>query len=104
MVFEKDVVEEYTLMKGELNPYSQHVATHLEAVTGTHYDLLREYPSWHDGYRVYASVMQAMVKGCQATVANFDEALALLAKDVTPVHDFGARQLGRTSLAALKQG
>jgi hypothetical protein len=103
MVFEKDVVEEHTLQQRELNPYTKHVALQLEAATSTHYDLLREYPSWHDGYKVYASVIQAMVTGCQATVANFDKALALLAKDVTPVHDFGAVELGRTTLAALTE-
>ncbi|HVA10900.1 MAG TPA: hypothetical protein VNG32_01915, partial [Candidatus Dormibacteraeota bacterium] len=65
---------------GEPNPYTNKVLNHLQAATGTKYALLREYPSWHS-YRAYRPVMEAMIQGCQATVANFDEVLALLAKD-----------------------
>lgn len=89
--------------KGAINSYAGRVIGHLQATTGTEYGVLREYPSWHS-YRTYRTVLDEMIRGCQATVANFDEILALLGKNVTRLHDFEAAQLGRVTLSALGQG
>jgi hypothetical protein len=102
VVLDKTLLTVEMRYEDEPNPYTIKVLNQLQAATGTSYNLLREYPSWHS-YRAYRPVMEAMIQGCQATVANFDEVLALLAKDMTRLHDFSAAQLGRTSLAALNQ-
>ncbi|HYH36351.1 MAG TPA: hypothetical protein VD706_02520 [Candidatus Saccharimonadales bacterium] len=89
--------------KGVVNPYAERVRQRLQEGTDIEYALLREYPSWHS-HRAYRPVMEAIALGCQATVANFDEVLSMLAKDMPRIHDFDAAQLGHTSLAKLEPG
>lgn len=89
--------------KGTVNPHTDRIRSQLQENTGEEYELLREYPSWHS-YRAYKLVMEEMMHGCQATVANFDQILSLLATDMPRIHDFSAARLGHTSLAELESG
>lgn len=88
---------------GAVNPHTGRILQGLQESTGTEYELLREYPSWHS-YRAYKSVMDQIITGCQATVANFDRVLSMLAPDMPRIHDFEAARLGHTSMAELGPG
>lgn len=88
---------------GDINPYADRIRQRLQAATGSEYELLREYPSWHS-YRVYREVLEQIIQGCQATVANFDEVLSLLAKDAPKLHDFEEQAINTGAIALLPEG
>lgn len=83
-----------------LRPVRQRILDRLETATGTKYEIMRLYPSWHS-HRVYGSVLGEISQACQATVTNFDEILAILSRDMPRLHRFDDPQfaLGQVALA-----
>ncbi|HEX5797859.1 MAG TPA: hypothetical protein VFX79_00750 [Candidatus Saccharimonadales bacterium] len=86
-----------------INPYTDRIRQRLQAATGSEYELLREYPSWHS-YRVYREVLEQIIRGCKATVANFDEVLSLLSKGTPKLHDFKGQSIEVGKVALLPEG
>lgn len=83
-------------------PVMSRIKERLQESTGAEYTVLREYPSWHS-YRVYQQVLDEVSKGCQATVANFDEVISRLASEsMNKLHNFEGQAIaaGRIALPA----
>ena len=85
-------------------PVMTRLKQRLQESTGANYIVLREYPSWHS-YRVYQQVLGEVAKGCQATVANFDEVISKLGGDsMGKLHDFEGQAVGVGKVALLPKG
>lgn len=79
----------------EIEKIEDPILRNLGKVSNTEFRSLRYYPSWHS-YRLYGTVMDQINDGCQRTVANFDQILAMMIRDLPRLHDFsGGTELPR---------
>lgn len=73
----------------KMTDFVDNVIGNLSSSSGENFVTLRSYPSWHN-WRLYGSVMSQISDGCRQTVANFDQLLAILARDLPKVYDLEA--------------